>query len=271
MLVVKGAIEGNYRTLMLSPQEIFWVLGGGCCRGRGEESIGRRVVWWVMRWNMSGFVTVSVPPALLRKTVAIHRIAFSHKRVGTTSHNFRWAPKYPYLRHPMHCTIATEKSNLKKVPTSSGSPNENSVDEFLAEKGYRVEDSVILFDGECNLCNGSVNFVLDHDRQGIFKFAALQSPVGLALLKKYHGPTDLSSLVLIEKGRMLLKSDAILRIAELLDNQTLRILAVATRVGFPRWMRDWVYTEIISKYRRQIFGETDVCRLMEPGWEHRFL
>jgi len=69
----------------------------------------------------------------------------------------------------MHCTIATEKSNLKKVPTSSGSPNENSVDEFLAEKGYRVEDSVILFDGECNLCNGSVNFVLDHDRQGIFK------------------------------------------------------------------------------------------------------
>lgn len=77
--------------------------------------------------------------------------------------------------------------------------------------------------------------------------------------------------VLIEKGRLLLHSEAVLRIAELLDNQVIRVLAVATRWGFPRWLRDWVYTEIISKYRRQIFGETDSCRLMEPGWEHRFL
>ncbi|EME28353.1 DCC family protein, chloroplastic [Galdieria sulphuraria] len=221
---------------------------------------------------MCGFV--SVPPVISQtyKATSINRIPWRHRNFVVTLNKLRLPPRFEYLRQA-RCTVTTERPSLKREITREPSSysNENTLDSFLAEKGYKVEDSVILFDGECNLCNGSVNFVLDHDKDEIFKFAALQSPVGVALLQKYDGPMDMSSLVLIEKGRLLLKSDAILRIAELLDNQILCVLAVATRWGFPRWLRDWVYTEIISKYRRQIFGETDSCRLMEPGWEHRFL
>lgn len=55
---------------------------------------------------------------------------------------------------------------------------------LLAERGYKVTDSVILFDGQCNLCNNAVNYVLDHDITEKFRFAALQSEVGHALLRK---------------------------------------------------------------------------------------
>lgn len=72
-----------------------------------------------------------------------------------------------------HCTVTTERHHVERGATSRQeehkSPTEKNIESFLAEKGYKVEDSVILFDGECNLCNGSVNFVLDHDKEGIFK------------------------------------------------------------------------------------------------------
>eukprot|EP00166_Cyanidium_caldarium_P000761 ctg_130.g118 len=211
-------------------------------------------------------------PLGLFRHVPAHKNRYRRERLNVLSGRFS--------RSLVLCTITTgPRTNpkpkveeaVKTQDSKNGSLNEEqSLNHFLAEKGYRVEDSVILFDGECNLCNGSVNFVLDHDKDGLFKFTALQSPVGKALLSIYDGPMDMSS-VLIEKGKMLLKSDAILRIAELLENKFLRVLARAVRGGLPRWLRDWVYTEIISKYRRQVFGETESCRLMEPGWEDRFL
>ncbi|GJQ14769.1 hypothetical protein GpartN1_g6560.t1 [Galdieria partita] len=221
-------------------------------------------------FTMSGFV--SVPPVISQtyKATSVNRVPWRYRGFVTFS-KVKLPPRFQQFTQLARCTVTTERHDRKRETVREPCSVENQLDSFLAEKGYQVQDNVILFDGECNLCNGSVNFVLDHDIQGIFKFAALQSPVGLALLQKYKGPMDMSSLVLIEKGQMLLKSDAILRIAELLDNQTLRVLATAVRIGIPRWLRDWVYTEIISKYRRQIFGETDSCRLMEPGWEHRFL
>src|SRR4051812_3531108 len=78
--------------------------------------------------------------------------------------------------------------------------------------------AVILFDGECNLCNRSVRFVLARDRTDHFRFASLQSDIGRALLERHH-VTDAGaaenggSIVLIENGRPSTRSAAALKIA----------------------------------------------------------
>ena len=72
---------------------------------------------------------------------------------------------------------------------------------------------VLLFDGVCNLCNASVQWVLLHDRKGIFQFAALQSETGQNLLRKWGRPThDFDSVVLVDGDRLLLHSDVPLEI-----------------------------------------------------------
>ena len=82
-----------------------------------------------------------------------------------------------------------------------------AVDEVLTTHGYKETDDVILFDGVCNLCNAAVNFVLDHDQEEKFRFAALQSETGHALLRRYgRDPNDMSSLVLVQVTLSLLSS-----------------------------------------------------------------
>jgi predicted DCC family thiol-disulfide oxidoreductase YuxK len=72
---------------------------------------------------------------------------------------------------------------------------------------------VLLFDGVCNLCNASVQWVLLHDRKGIFRFAALQSGTGQALLRKWNRSTDdFDSVVLADGDRLFLQSDVPLEI-----------------------------------------------------------
>ncbi len=78
---------------------------------------------------------------------------------------------------------------------------------------------VILFDGVCNLCNGGVNFALDWDPKGRFRFAALQSRAGAALVQRAgRSRGDISSIVLVERDKAFVKSDAVLRIAQGLEN-----------------------------------------------------
>ena len=64
-----------------------------------------------------------------------------------------------------------------------------------------LNDKIILFDGVCNLCNGVVQFIINNDAKGIFKFASLQSDFGQQILSKNNLPTsDFNSFVLIENG-----------------------------------------------------------------------
>lgn len=85
--------------------------------------------------------------------------------------------------------------------------------------GSGDDHPVILFDGVCNLCNGGVNFALDWDPAGRFRFAALQSESGRALLVRAgRRPDDISSIVLVERDRAYVKSEAVLRIASKLGN-----------------------------------------------------
>ena len=123
---------------------------------------------------------------------------------------------------------------------------------------------VILFDGVCNLCTGSVQFVIERDSRKQFRFASLQSPVAERLLGRRD---DLESMVLVEDGAIYRKSTAALRIARRLDGLW-PLLSVLLLI--PRPLRDAVY-DAIGRRRYRLFGRRAAC--WAPGAElaERFL
>ena len=128
---------------------------------------------------------------------------------------------------------------------------------------------VILFDGVCNLCNGGVNFALDWDPDGSFRFAALQSETGKALLQRAgRRPEDISSIVLVEKDRAFIKSDAVLRIAQKLSDP-FPFLGIAGQ-AFPLIGRNVIY-DWVARNRYNFFGSVSSCRLSDVRFESRFL
>ena len=128
--------------------------------------------------------------------------------------------------------------------------------------------AVVLFDGVCNLCNGSVQFIIRRDPAGRFRFASLQSEAGQALLRR-HGldPDDLSSVILVEDGRAYARSDAALRVARGLSGAWRA--AGALRV-VPRPLRDLVYGWV-ARNRYRWFGRREACMVPTPELRGRFL
>ncbi|WP_026567275.1 thiol-disulfide oxidoreductase DCC family protein [Bacillus sp. UNC41MFS5] len=128
-------------------------------------------------------------------------------------------------------------------------------------------DRIILFDGVCNLCNNSVQFIIKRDTNGIFKFASLQSKTGQSLLKKHGLNNDLNSFVLLENGKAYVKSSAALRVCSKLGSAwpLLSILRF-----LPPFSRDFLY-DIVAKNRYKWFGKKETCMLPLPEWKERFL
>jgi predicted DCC family thiol-disulfide oxidoreductase YuxK len=130
--------------------------------------------------------------------------------------------------------------------------------------------AVILFDGVCNLCNGTVQFVVDRDPGEYFRFAALQSEAAARLLDaRGHPPIvgDPDSIVLVEGERVYTHSDAALRIATKLSGAW-KLFAVFLVV--PRVVRDVVY-RFIARNRYRWFGRSETCRVPTPALRARFL
>lgn len=127
---------------------------------------------------------------------------------------------------------------------------------------------VLLFDGVCNLCNASVQWVLLRDHKAHFRFTALQSETGQALLKQ-HGLDQMhfNSVVLVTAERIFLRSDAPLEVARRLGGGW-QLLYVFKWV--PRFIRDSVY-EWISRNRYRWFGKKEACMLPKPEWKGRFV
>ena len=130
------------------------------------------------------------------------------------------------------------------------------------------KQSIVLFDGVCNFCNGSVNFIIKHDSQKRFKFAALQSEIGQKLLRQYGlSENDLDSVVLVEDGQAFTRTTAALKTARHLDglwSWAVIFLAV------PLPVRDMFY-RLFAKNRYQLFGRTEACMMPTPELRHRFL
>ena len=125
---------------------------------------------------------------------------------------------------------------------------------------------MLLFDGVCTLCSGSVRFVIERDPAGRFQFAPLQSEAARRLLERAPQPLP-DSLVLVEDGRLFTRSTAVLRIARgLRFPWPLAYVFVAV----PRPVRDWVY-DAVARNRYRWFGRRDVCMMPTPELRARFL
>jgi predicted DCC family thiol-disulfide oxidoreductase YuxK len=128
--------------------------------------------------------------------------------------------------------------------------------------------TIVLFDGVCNYCNGRVNFVIKRDKKDRFRFAALQSDAGKAMLKKYNVPAvDLSSFVLIEDGKYYLRSTAALRLLKKLGG--IYSLMYAFMI-VPRFLRDRVYN-YVARNRYRWFGKMESCMVPTEEVRGRFL
>jgi len=132
----------------------------------------------------------------------------------------------------------------------------------------KQEKALILFDGVCNLCESSVQFILLRDEQAYFQFASLQSDSANKILTQ-HGlkTSNFDSIVLIENGKIYQRSDAALRIAKQLSGAWKLFYAF---IIVPRFIRDAVYN-IVAKNRYRWFGKKNECMLPKPEWKHRFL
>jgi predicted DCC family thiol-disulfide oxidoreductase YuxK len=127
---------------------------------------------------------------------------------------------------------------------------------------------VILYDGVCALCNGTVTFALKHDRAGRFRFAALQSDFGRAMLRSVGLPEDaLDTLVVVKDGRPYLRSRGIVRILRELG-MPWALLAAAGVV--PRRLLDGVY-DLVARNRYRWFGKHESCPIPPPQVRSRFL
>lgn len=127
---------------------------------------------------------------------------------------------------------------------------------------------IILFDGLCNLCNGSVQFIINRDSKKQFRFASLQSSFGKNQLHAFGlSANELYSIILVKDGTYLQKSNAALEIAKNLEGQwpLFYIFKIV-----PRFLRDWIY-DIIAKNRYSWFGKKDSCMIPTPELKSRFL
>jgi predicted DCC family thiol-disulfide oxidoreductase YuxK len=136
-----------------------------------------------------------------------------------------------------------------------------------------VPDRLVLFDGECAVCNRGVQWILDHDPAGRFSFAPLQGLTGSRLLANHpEVPPDLDSIVLVRKveGR------------EVLSWHTAALLGIAAELGAPwswgAWWAGWVPAGLrdplyraFARARYRVFGRVEECRLSQPGQLERFL
>jgi predicted DCC family thiol-disulfide oxidoreductase YuxK len=127
---------------------------------------------------------------------------------------------------------------------------------------------VVIFDGICNLCVQSVQFILRHEARPEIVFASLQSAPGVRLLREFNfNPDDAKTFVFISGGVAYVKSAAAIRLARQFRGAWKLLAAVWI---IPRPLRDYLY-DIVARNRYRWFGQFDACMLPSPALADRFL
>ena len=128
---------------------------------------------------------------------------------------------------------------------------------------------IILFDGVCNLCDASVQFIIKNDKKDIFRFVALQSDLGKEIIKHIGiDATKIDSIILYEPGiAYYYKSNAAIKIAETLGEFLSMIWIFKI---LPLSIRDLVY-DYIAKNRYKWYGKKESCMLPTPEIQSKFL
>jgi predicted DCC family thiol-disulfide oxidoreductase YuxK len=136
-----------------------------------------------------------------------------------------------------------------------------------------ANNTVLLYDGVCGFCNKSVQVILDRDRRGEMRFAALQSDYGKGVLSRHPELENVDSLVYVQRQpgtgdeRVFIRSDAALRVASYLGGAWKLLLVFRV---IPRPVRDFFY-DLFARYRYKLFGKHDSCMLPSPDVRSRFL
>ncbi|MBP6557252.1 MAG: thiol-disulfide oxidoreductase DCC family protein [Flavobacterium sp.] len=132
-----------------------------------------------------------------------------------------------------------------------------------------LDKKIILFDGVCNLCNTSVQFVIRHDKNDIFRFVALQSDLGLKIITHIGIDTkNTDSIILYEPGKAYYnKSEAAFQIIKEFGGiySLLRILSI-----FPKFISNAVY-DYVAKNRYQWYGKRETCMIPTAELKAKFL
>ncbi len=137
-----------------------------------------------------------------------------------------------------------------------------------ADRALSNDQPVVLFDGVCNLCNGSVLFIIKRDTRARLKFASLQSDYGAEQMKRFHlSSSSLNSVLLIKNDRLFQKSNAALEIASMLDGAWPLLYAFKIVPGF---IRNFVY-DWIAKNRYRWFGKKEACMIPALEMKARFV
>lgn len=127
---------------------------------------------------------------------------------------------------------------------------------------------IVLFDGVCNLCNGSVLFIIRRDSRARLKFASLQSEYGVQQMKHFNLPaSSLNSVLFIRDGKLFQKSNAVLEIARMLDGMWPGMYAFKV---VPLFIRDFFY-HWIAQNRYRWFGKKEECMIPTPDMKARFI
>jgi len=127
---------------------------------------------------------------------------------------------------------------------------------------------IILFDGVCNLCNSTVQKVIENDDKNQFKFASLQSDFGQKFLQENDLSTEeFNSIILVDGENFYTRSDAALRIGKELKGvyKLSGVLFI-----FPKFIRNAVY-DLISRNRYKWFGKQESCWLPTPELQQKFI
>lgn len=127
---------------------------------------------------------------------------------------------------------------------------------------------ILLFDGECNLCNRTVQFVIKRDKKANIKFASLQSDAGTQMMQQFNIPIEyIDSIILVENKKIFYKSTAALRLCKKMDGLW-PILYIFILI--PAFIRNFVY-DFIARNRIKWFGKADNCWVMTPELKQRFI
>ena len=126
--------------------------------------------------------------------------------------------------------------------------------------------AIILFDGVCNFCHGSVNFIIENDKKNHFKFAPIQSEAGQKFVEKF-GLSEIDSVILVENDRAYTHSTAALRVAKNLGGIFSVLYAL---IVIPPPIRDFFY-KWFARNRYRFFGKKDECMIPTPEIRAKFL
>jgi len=131
-----------------------------------------------------------------------------------------------------------------------------------------IKHPIILFDGVCNLCAGSVQFIIKRDNNEYFRFTSLQSDFAKIILQPSQlSENNFSSIILWEDGKIYTQSAAALRITKHLSGGWKLLYAL---IIIPAFIRNYMYS-IIARHRYRWFGKKEKCWIPNDEWKDLFI